>query len=332
MRIMRKLYGKHVTMDRASQRPGNNIAIPDSMPRVIAVIVTQNRVETLAKSLEMIAAQTRPVAQVVVVDNGANSLVQKLVAECGADAVWIPSARNLGGAGGFALGILHALALGAEWVWLADDDGHPLDGTVLGEMIDVALDQRLDVVGPLVVAEMNTTQLAFPLRRGLRWHKSVQSIGKEGYIIRDFITLFNGALFAATAFDAVGIPDLRLFLRGDEVEIGRRLKRSNLKYGTVTSALYVHPSGSDEYQTILGGLFNAQDPKDPVKRFYTYRNRGYLMRQPGRRAIGYADLLRYSWYFLVTRRDIASFREWARLIRTGHKEVFTPPTFPKFDR
>ena len=47
---------------------------------------------------------------------------------------YLPSRRNLGGAGGFALGILHALALGADWVWLADDDGHPQDSQVLATL------------------------------------------------------------------------------------------------------------------------------------------------------------------------------------------------------
>ncbi|KAN90292.1 UDP-galactofuranosyl transferase GlfT1, partial [Mycobacterium tuberculosis variant bovis Bz 31150] len=40
---------------------------------------------------------------------------------------YLGSRRNLGGAGGFALGMLHALAQGADWVWLADDDGHAQD-------------------------------------------------------------------------------------------------------------------------------------------------------------------------------------------------------------
>jgi rhamnopyranosyl-N-acetylglucosaminyl-diphospho-decaprenol beta-1,3/1,4-galactofuranosyltransferase len=47
------------------------------------------------------------------------------------------SRRNLGGAGGFALGMLHALALGADWVWCADDDGRPADETVLATLLDV---------------------------------------------------------------------------------------------------------------------------------------------------------------------------------------------------
>ena len=38
--------------------------------RVVAVIVTRHRPESLAQALEALAAQSRPVDSVVVVDNG----------------------------------------------------------------------------------------------------------------------------------------------------------------------------------------------------------------------------------------------------------------------
>ncbi len=40
------------------------------------------------------------------------------------------------------------------------------------------------------------------------------------------------ALLSARALDAVGVPDARLFVRGDEVEVHRRLVRSGLRFGT----------------------------------------------------------------------------------------------------
>jgi rhamnopyranosyl-N-acetylglucosaminyl-diphospho-decaprenol beta-1,3/1,4-galactofuranosyltransferase len=167
-------------------------------------------------------------------------------------------------------------------------------------------------------------QLAFPLRRGLSWKRERGELAAGGSA--DFLpgiaSLFNGALFAASTLDVVGVPDYRLFVRGDEVEIHRRLVRSGLRFGTSLRATYVHPDGSSEFKPMLGGRFHAQDPSDDVKRYYTYRNRGYLLSQPGLRHLGMLELFRFGLYFLVTKRDPKGFHQWLKLVRQGQREKF----------
>jgi rhamnopyranosyl-N-acetylglucosaminyl-diphospho-decaprenol beta-1,3/1,4-galactofuranosyltransferase len=70
---------------------------------------------------------------------------------------------------------------------------------------------------------------------------------------------------------------------------------------------------------------HTQYPDDPVKRFFTYRNRGYVLAQPGLRRLLPQEWLRFGWYFLITRRDPAGLREWIRLRRMGRREQFGPP-------
>lgn len=273
-----------------------------------------------------LSEQTVPLAGVVVVDNADEPSVAGLVRELwpqdGATrARHIGSKRNLGGAGGFALGILTALAEGAEWVWLADDDGSPERPDTLAALLSCANRHRLDEVSPVVVDESDPGRLAFPLRRGLRWRRFRHELG-EAELLPGIASLFNGALFRAAAFTAVGVPDLRLFLRGDEVETHRRLTTSGLAFGTCLQAGYLHPQGSDEFLPILGGAMHAQYPSDEVKRFYTYRNRGYLQAQRGMRKLVFQEWARFGWFFLVTRRDLPGLREWIRLRRIGREERF----------
>ena len=73
------------------------------------------------------------------------------------------------------------------------------------------------------------------------------------------------------------------------------------------------------------GRFHAQDPADEVKRYFTYRNRGYLLSQPGMRRIGMLEVFRFGLYFLVTKRDPKAFRQWLRLVRQGRAEHFFRP-------
>jgi rhamnopyranosyl-N-acetylglucosaminyl-diphospho-decaprenol beta-1,3/1,4-galactofuranosyltransferase len=296
---------------------------------VVAVVVTRHRPELLVDSLAAIAKQTHPIAHLVVVDNGPDRPAREVVEACGLPATWLPSWRNIGGAGGFALGMLHALAMGAEWVWLGDDDGHAADGDVLATLVETAQRRGLAAISPTVADKADPDRLAFPVRRGLTWHRTptaLRSAAPAGEEDEEFVpgiaAFFNGALFRASTLDVIGVPDLRLFVRGDEVELHRRMVRSRLPFGTCLRAVYLHPNGTDEFKPMLGGRLHAQDPEDRIKRYYTYRNRGYLMSQPGMRRIGVLEVPRFAWYFVITRRDPRGFLQWLRLVRMGRAERF----------
>ncbi|GAB3503978.1 glycosyltransferase [Amycolatopsis cihanbeyliensis] len=287
---------------------------------VVAVVVTRHRRELLTDSLKIIATQSHPVDHLVVVDNGPDQPAREVVRACGLPATYLPSHRNLGGAGGFALGMLHALSLGAGWIWLADDDGRPADEHVLAVLLNEARTRNLAEVSPVVANIDSPEKLAFPLRRGLSWKRSAAELGAD--FLPGIASLMNGALFRAGTLEVVGVPDLRLFFRGDEVELHRRLVRSGLPFGTSLQATYLHPNGSDEFKPMLGGRFHAQDPENEVKRYYTYRNRGYLLAQPGMRKIGALEVLRFGLYFIGVKRDPKAFLQWLRLVRQGRRERF----------
>lgn len=292
---------------------------------VVAVVVTRDRRELLTRSLAALAGQAVRPDHVIVVDNGADERVAEIVAATGLPSTHLPSRRNLGGAGGFALGMLHALALGADWVWCADDDGRPEGPEVLGALLDCAEEQGASEVSPLVVDERDPRRLAFPLRRGLSWRRARADFADVPFLV-GYASLFNGALFRADALEAVGVPDLRLFFRGDETELHRRLVRSGLRFGTCTTVAYVHPEGTSEFVPIAGGRLSAQYPENDVKRFFTYRNRGYLTAQPGMRWMRPLEVARFSWFFLITRRDVGAWRTWLSLTRAGRREQFNRPS------
>ncbi len=292
---------------------------------VCAVVVTHRRPDELAKSLDVLSTQTRMLDHLIVVDNDSDERVRDLVEGQPVPSTYLGSRRNLGGAGGFALGMLHALTLGADWVWLADDDGRPKDASVLATLLACASRHQLAEVSPMVCDIDDPDRLAFPLRRGLVWRRRVSELLAESELpdlMPGISHLFNGALFRASTIEAVGVPDLRLFFRGDETEIHRRLLRSGLQFGTCLNAVYLHPQGSDEFKPILGGRMHTQYPDNPTKRYFTYRNRGYLQSQPGMRKLVPQEWLRFGWFFLVQRRDPAGFAEWIRLRRLGRRERF----------
>ena len=237
---------------------------------VCAVVVTHRRPDELVKSLNVLTNQTRMVDHLIVVDNDNDDRVRDLVTGQSVPTTYLGSRRNIGGAGGFALGMLQALTIGADWVWLADDDGRPEDADVLAALLACAQKHGLAEVSPMVCDLDHPDRLAFPLRRGLVWRRRVDELRTKGAgqdLLPGIASLFNGALFRAETIVAVGIPDVRLFVRGDEVDVHRRLVRSGLPFGTCLEAVYLHPYGTDEFKPILGGRMHTQYPDDPTKRF-----------------------------------------------------------------
>ncbi|MDR2281336.1 MAG: glycosyltransferase family 2 protein, partial [Gordonia sp. (in: high G+C Gram-positive bacteria)] len=208
------------------------------MTTIVGVVVTHKRRELLAESLAVLSSQDRPLDHLIVVDNAAEPEVGELVTSQPIPTTYIPSQHNLGGAGGFALGMLHALALGADWVWCADDDGRPEGPAVLSTLLACADRHHLGQVSPVVVNIDSPDDLAFPLRRGLVWRRKRSELfsgdGESAAddLLPDIASLMNGALFSVDTLEKIGVPDLRLFFRGDEVEMHRRLARSGIAFGT----------------------------------------------------------------------------------------------------
>ena len=75
---------------------------------------------------------------------------------------------------------------------------------------------------------------------------------------------------------------------------------------------------------MLGGRLHAQYPDDDdeaVLHLPQPRLPAVAARACG--SIGLLELLRFAWYFLVTKRSPGGSREWLRLMRQGRRERFT---------
>jgi rhamnopyranosyl-N-acetylglucosaminyl-diphospho-decaprenol beta-1,3/1,4-galactofuranosyltransferase len=186
----------------------------------------------------------------------------------------------------------------------------------------------------MILDYRDQSKLAFPFRIGTRYRFNVADV--EG--IQSFPNiayLFNGILFHAPVFERVGLPDIRLFFRGDELDLLARMRISGERIVTTTSARFCHPASTAEIHPFLSGLAHAVVPETPIKQFYLFRNRGYIF--PRRRMLGYflGDFLRYGWFFLIHKHgDIKGFAYWARSTlagASGRLRPFAPPAERRAD-
>ncbi|MDT5014410.1 MAG: rhamnopyranosyl-N-acetylglucosaminyl-diphospho-decaprenol beta,3/1,4-galactofuranosyltransferase [Mycobacterium sp.] len=92
---------------------------------VAAVVVSFNRGDRLVRAIEGLQTQTRLVDEIIVVENGSTDGSREYLRGLGAAVLIVESHRNVGGAGGFALGLAWALHRGHDLAWLMDDDAKP---------------------------------------------------------------------------------------------------------------------------------------------------------------------------------------------------------------
>ena len=299
--------------------------MPDT---VAAAALTFDRPADVQKLLAALAGQTHSLHSISLVDAGTTD-VAEIAGNAPAAVTYIRSLANLGGAGGFSLAILSAIASGADWVWIMDDDAFPEDSTCLEKLLAAANDQALDVVLPLVVAPGEPDKLSFPFRFDGHVTHDRAEIEKRGFL-KDTGHFFNGALIRTRVFHQVGLPDMRLFIRGDEVDFMLRLRAAKVPFGTLTTVALTHPAGWAEVQHVLGDRLHVLVPETAFKRFYFFRNRGYLTRKHRRVRSLVADVVGYPVYFL-RRGDVRGLAKWASTYSAGLRgKKFGPPAEQEF--
>ena len=273
--------------------------------RVTAVLVAYNRRELLRESLEALAAQSRPVDRLVVVDNasddGSAEAAEELLDPWGGRARLIRLTQNTGGAGGFAVGIAAAVVEeSTDWVWVMDDDTVPGPDALAGALAAHARylesgQDDLAVMGSRVVwtdgedHPMNTPK---PKIRADRHER--QRAAKAGCMEIRSIS-FVSAFLRASRVRQLGVPVADYFLWNDDFEYSTRMLKG-------ARGLFV-PGSVVTHKTAKRG----SSDQDPGPRFFfEVRNKLWVFR----RSTGL-----YGWekaaYFA------ASLRRWYRTFRAS---------------
>lgn len=225
---------------------------------VSAVVVAYNRRALLREALAALAAQTHPLASVHAIDNASTDGTSAMVRRDFPEVTLHTLPSNTGGAGGFAAGLVFALAGGADLVWLMDDDTVPT-ATALAEL--VAAYEGLPGRRPAAVASrvlwidgrdhpMNTPRVRPGTSR--RERADAATVGCVPVRSASFVSL----LVDSEAVRAVGLPEADFFLWNDDFEFTTRLLKDRV-------GLYC-PASVVEHRTKAFGSTDL----DPGDRFY----------------------------------------------------------------
>lgn len=293
------------------------------MRSVCAVVVTFNRKQLLGACLTSLLQAQRTPQTIIVVDNASTDGTSDFVEHEFPNVQLIRLAANTGGAGGFKAGIAAALKSGHDFVWLMDDD-HTAEPDTLARLLEAARTTVFDAFGPVLLCPGDADTLATPYFAGGRlryfYRDLTRELGPDGFIHR-FPTPFNGVLYRSGALRILGLPDDRLFIRGDDLDYWLRMHAERLDACIVVAARMHHPSMFQQDFVVLdaaGFTLTAHYTGEILKDYCLFRNRAYCFKKYGSYRILLLDIIRYLLFFLITRRaDFSGLFLWARAYTHG---------------
>ncbi len=230
------------------------------MQKVIAVVVTYNRLALLSECITALRNQSRPLDAILVINNGSNDGTEE----------WLQSQKdiefhtqaNLGGAGGFSTAIKMGYQKGYEWVWCMDDDGMPKEDAL--ENLLLAEGNELKLLNCAVINKED--KKSFVWNTG--GYKTLDEV--PGNIIDGIGHPFNGTFINRRIIERVGVPKAQFFLWGDETEYYYRIVRTNkIPVCTVANSIHYHPATAFS-------LKSDWDYNSGWKMYYYIRNRFHI--------------------------------------------------------
>lgn len=204
---------------------------------VDVVIVTFNRLEKLKKALASYEGQTKTFRNMIVVNNHSTDgtfeyLEEWKQKEAQFSKYVITTEDNLGGSGGYYLGQKKAVELGAEWVFLADDDAYA-EQDMMEEFYKYAINhdvKRISAICGTVCHPDGTIDLNHRSRIN---KKGYRFLNRESSVIEDYekeefeidVLSYVGAFINGDALKKQGLVDDSFFIYWDDSEHSIRLKK-----------------------------------------------------------------------------------------------------------
>lgn len=242
--------------------------------RVVAVVVTYNRLELLKKCVASLQEQTAP-CDVLIVDNASTDETSQWL-KLQTSIAFRNTGSNLGGAGGFNYGMRWAVEAGYDYVWVMDDDTLPKPD---------ALEKLLEA-DEILKGNYGWLSSVALWTDGSECRMNRQKLKKSYYeyspLLKDGLVQAEQATFVSLLLPAenicrFGLPIKEFFLWGDDIEYTRRIAvRGKMAGYVVRGSQVVHATRNNTGSNV------ARDSTERVERyFYSFRNEAYLYRQEG---------------------------------------------------
>lgn len=286
-----------------------------------AVIVTYNRKALLGNNIRMLLKQTQPFDRIFIVDNCSTDGTPEYLAEQGwmneDPFVYVKTASNIGGAGGFYTGTKAAFDAGADWIVLMDDDGAPADEHTVAHLLRAA-ECFYEKNPKLFVNALVQQGDLLSFKMGSKYTVAQALEAAEDGLLEGEANPFNGTLISRALAEEIGFPNPDFFIKGDEVNYKHRALDAGARVVTVADSRYIHPR-PDTHEKMVMGKKVPFFVEAPWKEYYAARNFTYMYKQKGQyKAIAFELVfVKLLAIFTMKCKKWATIRMLAKGVRDG---------------
>lgn len=235
-------------------------------PKVVVVILNWNGLADTLACLESVGRQQYAELEIVVIDNGSRAPEADQLETIALGAHVMRNPINLGYAAGNNIGMRHALARGADYVWLLNNDTLAEPDCLTTLVAAGEADVRVGLLSPIVYGFGPSREIKFAgtvvdFGRQERVHlTSVDEMAKRNQ--GGHLALTGTALLIKRrVLEKVGFLDERYFAYVEDTDYSIRAVRSGFMTRVVPGTVLYHKEGRS-----LGGL------QSPVREYLLVRN------------------------------------------------------------
>lgn len=246
-----------------------------TMPAVWCIVLAYNGVDLTLECLRSLAVQDYPNLHVLVLDNASTDGTPEIVRSQAPAVEVLEAGENLGYAGGNNLGMRHALARGADLLFLVNNDTRLDPHCVTALVQETQRSPQCGAVGPMVYTWDNWETIS-SAGGEIAW-KAADAINvgagetDQGQYPARTVDFVNGCGIMVTqrATETVGLIDERFFMYWEETDWCLRIQAAGLE-------VRFQPAAKMQHKAPL--TWRAQSP---LTLYYMGRNRLFFFARHG---------------------------------------------------
>ena len=213
------------------------------LPLLSVVILNWQRPDNTLVSLDFASASDYSPLNLLVVDNGDDPWLATQLTQCFPDVTLLQTGRNLGYAGGNNIGLRHAMAQGADYILLLNDDVFVTPDAFSRLVIAAQSNRLIAAVGPKVVVDENPRVIWAAGHAFTRWQPLPIDDGRFDQAVDREYVVGCCILLKRTVLEKVGLLDPAFFAIHEELDWCCRARNAGYRIRYEPAAVVRHRLG-----------------------------------------------------------------------------------------
>jgi len=258
-----------------------------STTSVASITTAYNAARVLPRQIDSLLRQTRPLQEIIVVDNASSDDTRALLAELYPQVTVLTMPENLGAAGAWSVGLEYAaLQKRHDWVWAFDDDSVPGENALAG-LLEAAEssaaaedvegnnhDGRTGMIAVLPVHK-KTGGCYPPLLWNEGFHKPPAELLQQTVWFAD-LAIASGLMVRRELVETIGLPRADFFMDFFDFEYCLRARAHGYRIAVASAVKLAHEVG-EARPVRLPGFSGLWPNHAPWREYYMSRNLAYVV-------------------------------------------------------